>query len=369
MASKNDYQWLRFKRKSDLATQERPPIPLETRSNGEYFHTQTAHEKRLFEAIIRRADEGSKQLGIERRRFLAESVGMAASLSIVNLSCSQGGFTSSGDTSPMDIGDLSDSGRGDGNGYDVGEDVLDRTQTCEKLGSKRLGTDKEFIFDIQTHHVNANGPWRQTNPLFATFLSFLPHAGCGLGAMECLGVEQYIEQIFLNSDTSVAVLSSVPAALCSDTITSNCDSPLRNEEIIESRELVNSLAHSQRVINHCMIVPNVDLAEQLSIMDAIHSESEVAAWKCYPPWGPKGTGWRLDDPSIGLPFIQKGIEIGVPIFCIHKGIPLPGFDSKNTDPADVGVVAKIFPSGRFIVYHSGYKHGSDAPKGPYDPNN
>jgi hypothetical protein len=361
--------WLRLKKKADIELEERAPIPLESRSNGEYFHAQTAHEKRLHDAIIRRAEEGAKRLGIERRQFLAGSVGMATSLAVVNLSCSSGDDPESGDTSAMDIGDLSDSGKDAGNGYDVGKDVLDEEQSCEKLGSQRLDESKEFIFDIQTHHVNPNGPWRQTNPLYATFFGFFPQASCGLGAMECLGVEQYIEQIFINSDTKVAVLSSVPAALCSETRTSNCDSPLRNEEIVESRELVNSLANSQRSLNHCMIVPNVDLAEQLTVMEAAQNESGVAAWKCYPPWGPKGVGWRMDDPDIGHPFIQKGIDIGVPIFCIHKGIPLPGFDTKNTDPADVGVVAKQFSEGRFVVYHSGYKFGGNAAEGPYDPNN
>jgi hypothetical protein len=365
VANKNDLPWLHLNRKSDVATPEKAPIPLESRSNGEYFHAQTPHEKHLHDAIMRRADEGAARLGIERRCFLASTVGMATSLAMVNLACSNTGDEAGG----TEIGDLSDAGRGDGNGYDVGDDLLDEPQTCEKLGSQRLDADKEFIFDIQTHHVNPNGPWRQTNPLYATFLSFFPQAGCGLGSIECLGVEQYIEQIFINSDTSVAVLSSVPAALCSATRTSNCDSPLRNEEIIESRELVNSLAHSERVLNHCMIVPNMDLDEQLAVMEAVHSESKVAAWKCYPPWGPTGTGWRMDDPAIGLPFIQKGIDIGVPTFCIHKGIPLPGFDTKNTDPADVGVVAKQFPEGRFVVYHSGFKFGSDASEGPYSADN
>jgi predicted TIM-barrel fold metal-dependent hydrolase len=62
----------------------------------------------------------------------------------------------------------------------------------------------------------------------------------------------------------------------------------------------------------------------------------------------------LDDPNTGLRFIQKGIDLGVGTFCIHKGLPIPGFSAEYNDPKDIGRVAKMFPSAKFIVYHSGF---------------
>jgi predicted TIM-barrel fold metal-dependent hydrolase len=103
-------------------------------------------------------------------------------------------------------------------------------------------------------------------------------------------------------------------------------------------------------------------------MQMVHEEAGVAGWKCYPPWGPTGTGWWLDDESIGIPFIEKARELGVNLLCIHKGIPLPGFDSTHTDPRDVGVVAAMYPDVKFVVYHSAWLHGGFGNgEGPYDP--
>jgi predicted TIM-barrel fold metal-dependent hydrolase len=116
-----------------------------------------------------------------------------------------------------------------------------------------------------------------------------------------------------------------------------------------------------------MVMPNLDQAQQFAQMEEMHARFGVAAWKCYTPWGPDGTGWWLDDAAVGIPFIEKGRELGVKIFCCHKGFPLPTFDAVHTDPRDIGVVAAMYPDVSFIVYHSAYQHGGEQPEGPYDP--
>src|SRR6185436_14514760 len=107
--------------------------------------------------------------------------------------------------------------------------------------------------------------------------------------------------------------------------------------------------------------------QQFDEMAAMHAMFKVAAWKCYTPWGPNMQGWWLDDAMIGIPFIEKGIALGVPVFCCHKGFPLPGFDSVHTDPRDIGIVANMYKNASFIVYHSAFQHGSNAAEGVYDP--
>lgn len=376
------YPWLKRFKKSQQLPDPEPPIPLGDRSNGEYFHAQTPRERAIRELIFRRTDELAPRAGIDRRAFLASSAGMATSLWAINVmnGCgglgykppeggsgqstgSAGGFgTTSGGTWAEDSGGVSTGGI-----YDVGDDPMATGSTGGEMECTEP-LDGEFVFDIQTHHVNPNGSWRDTNLPYYDFFNTLPQSSCGLAdSIGCFSVEHYIEQMFLNSETSVAVLSGIPAQVCKNGASMACGNPLTNQEIVESRELINALASSQRLVNHCMIMPNLGIAEQLEVMQMVHEELHVGGWKAYPPWGPDGVGWFLDS-EIGLQFIQKGLDLGVQSFCIHKGLPLPGFDTTHTDPRDVGVVAKMFPDAKLVIYHSAWGHGGDYAEGPYDPN-
>src|SRR6185503_18991450 len=126
-------------------------------------------------------------------------------------------------------------------------------------------------------------------------------------------------------------------------------------EIAESRDVINMLAGSQRSVNHVMVLPNYDHARQLDGMQRAVEQLGVGAWKCYTPWGPNNSlistpdGFWLDDASVGIPFIEKGRQLGVKVFCCHKGLPLPGFNPNYTSPRDIGVVAKAYPDTSFVV--------------------
>jgi hypothetical protein len=359
--------WLGRRKKTDPELPVEAPLPLGSRSNGEHFHLPTPVERRVRDLVLKRAEWAERKLGVPRREFLAGAMGMATSLWAVKLvGC--GGEPGMRADGGLDGGGA-DAGTRDANGPCVpGEATCDAAAACEVLD-----TSPFFIVDVQTHHVDPMASWRETNPRLESFFGFLPQAGCGLpDGIECLSARHYLEQIFLNSDTAVAVLSGVPAEACTSSVTSNCGNPLPNEEIAATRELVNRLAGSQRSINHAMIVPNVDLPAQLASMEQLVAEIGVGAWKCYPPWGPSGSGWFLDDPAVGIPFIEKGRELGVRLFCAHKGFPLPGFDTTHTDPRDIGVVARMFPDVTFVVYHSAYNHGASGPfdrltEGEYSP--
>ena len=79
------FPWIHMPRKTDPELPVEPPILLGNRSNGESFHEQTARDRRSRAEILRRADLGSRRLGIERRDFLASALGMATSLWVINL--------------------------------------------------------------------------------------------------------------------------------------------------------------------------------------------------------------------------------------------------------------------------------------------
>ena len=66
-----------------------PPIWMGNHSNGEYFHPQTKREAAMRKEILRRADEKSRKLGIDRREFLASSMGLFTTMAVINqMGCS-----------------------------------------------------------------------------------------------------------------------------------------------------------------------------------------------------------------------------------------------------------------------------------------
>jgi len=136
---------------------------------------------------------------------------------------------------------------------------------------------------------------------------------------------------------------------------------------------MNALAYSQRVVNHIQIMgqdPN-GVEGQLEIMDRVYCAQGAHAWKLYPGFKPPFT---MDDAN-GRRIIEKGLDIGLPLFCVHKGLPIGAFfdTTGGNHPREIGVVAKDYPEAKFIIYHSGictgYATTAEAPpEGPYDEN-
>ncbi|MET0343873.1 MAG: amidohydrolase family protein [Polyangiales bacterium] len=370
--------WLSSRKKTAVEVPYEPPFWFGDHSNGEQYHQATPRERHMRALILQKGAEAAKRHGMERREFMASGLGVALSMSVMNLvnGCSggsDGGF-SLGSGQPSvgdDLGDEApshddsralDAGNGAGRmpsardggtiaRRDAGMPVDPDPVECEAL----LDASKTFIFDIQTHRVETAGG------VYRTFLSILPQASCGKGVPGCFSRDEYVRELFLESDTTMTVLSGVPAL--------DGGNPLTNEQIAETRDFVNGLASdSQRMITHAMVLPNYNHAKQLEGMARIAGErGPIGAWKCYTPWGPGNgvSGFWLDDPATGIPFIEKGREVGIKTFCCHKGLPLPGFDNSYGDPKDIGVVAKRYPDCNFVVYHSAYQFGSGNERTPY----
>jgi predicted TIM-barrel fold metal-dependent hydrolase len=329
-----------MRKKTDPEIRYEPPILLGNKSNGEFFWEQTPRERAIRDLILKTADERARHLGMDRRQFMASALGMTTSLWAINV--------------------LSGCAGSDG-GYDVGQ-----VMTCEE-GTEVLSGD-EFIFDVQTHHIEDEETWRERHPggMYGGegFARFITLYACDLmPRSECIGPTRYVENVFLNSDTTVAVLSGFPSRICDDaTLCTNLNS---NDGMAFWRDYINAAAGgSQRVVQHCQVAPNDRWDKQAEMMDHVRAEHGNRGWKCYPPWGPQGMGWWLDDEAIANPFIEKCIELGEPLICAHKGFPLPGFDREHADPKDVGPAAVRYPEVNFVVYHSAF----ETQEGPYDPN-
>lgn len=175
----------------------------------------------------------------------------------------------------------------------------------------------EFIFDVQGHYVDPNGAWLEQVPDFAKPFSFAPKANCEVEGddphayLACLGRDEFIKDVFLDSDTDVMVLSFVPSTPDAE--------PVTIEAAAATQEIVDELGSGQRLLLHGRVNPNQP--QDLERMDELVERWGISAWKTYTQFGPGGKGYFLSD-DVGLEFIEKARNLGVKVICIHKGLPL-----------------------------------------------
>jgi hypothetical protein len=281
------------------------------------------------------------------------------------------------------------------------------TAACDLEWAGRKGLETlsnlpgEFIFDVQSHHVDPDGMWRANNPAFhAFFAAIWPQAspatgdqpsvgpgghlrGGGAGEadpIENLSRYHYLKELFLDSATTATVLSVVPSS-------PDTENPLPILEAAATIDTVNSLANSKRSVMHSFVMPNRGSfgttnspdkkaqpgwptyfqAEMDQMMErALAFRDKLRGWKTYCAWGdaPNTSGWTLDS-DVGMAFLDQVLAVSKavpevpPTVATHKGFALPGFDQRGAAPRDVGVAAKAYPGVNFVIYHSGYDTGDD----------
>jgi uncharacterized protein len=331
-----------------------PRLPLggATASNGEYLPPpRTVAERDVERAALERVADAAAAAGIDRRRFLQTSAGVAAVLATFNAAaCSDGGGTASSTTSRRSTTTAAPGGT-----FEVPEP--EDVEACQEALS-----GSELIFDIHTHHVVPDGPWRQNARRIADMILGLVPPGCAeADPFRCVDRTAYLHDMFLASDTTMTLLSDVPNS-------GPMDAPVPWAEKRETKQLADALAVGgrSRVLLHDVLAPNFgDLALRLDEMEANAGTGDLAAFKVYTAWGPGGRGYALDDPAIGLPVVEKARELGVGVLCAHKGLPLLEFDPAHNGPRDIVAVAKQYPDMDFIVYHGAYELATT--EGPYDP--
>jgi hypothetical protein len=338
---------------------EERPLPFwpGEASNGEFVpRAPTDRDRWIAHLTLARVMEAADRLRCDRRQLLQSASGMAAMLGIVNLAACSGG-DGSPDAAPAARASTSTPPTSAGGTFTVPppEDVA----ACHEA----LGTQGEFIFDIHTHHVVPEGPWRTTAPRIADMIADLVPDGCAeADPYVCLDRNAYLFDMFLASDTTVALLSDVPNS-------GPDDAPIPFAEAVKTQDLAAELTTggASRVLVHNVIAPNFgDLQMRLDDMTARAETGDVAAFKVYTAWGPNRQGFELDDPAIGLPVVQHAHDLGVRVFCAHKGLPLLEFDRRHNSPRDMVALSRIFPDMQFVVYHGAYE--KEITEGPYDPN-
>ena len=95
-----------------------------------------------------------------------------------------------------------------------------------------------------------------------------------------------------------------------------------------------------------------DATEQ---MERQVEEENVDGFKLYPAFFEDGQtlDMRLDNPDVGVPIIEKAVELDVPHIAVHKSVPYGQTNFKAYDAGDVEDAASMFPEVTFEVVHAG----------------
>jgi hypothetical protein len=230
-------------------------------------------------------------------------------------------------------------------------------------------------------------PWTDWNPA-QLGPSFPPNSGPVTTAAGEFHLGQYINREYLQSQTSVSIISNAnlalflapgqtvpgPATNISESLSAEI---LTGWQTALCKEYINNLAGSTRALAHAQIYPGVGNLMDPAFGDYTQWQIEYCqpdSWKGYcvadaasafP--GAEFAQWRLDDEVIAYPTFavinankaQLRKHPGFFNICIHKGLSAsgtqPGGPNNTPDygnPDDLVKAATDWPQFNFIIYHS-----------------
>lgn len=297
------------------------PLPTQIASNEEFIPPPQSRKQKEVEArTLSIAAREARRQGLSRREFLRTGSGMAAALLAMNQVF--------------------------GKCFEV-EEVEARDQEAHR---ERWPKD-QFIFDVQTHHVDVERKWYEDTAdgqvAGRFFRGLRPKAKDLKAALELMNLDHYVKEVFFDSDTVMAIISGVP--------TSDWDrNPLPPDRMAATRKHVNGLAGSERVLNHGLLRPNLG-EKELEEMERQVRDLRVCAWKTYTGAEIGRNAWWLDDEKVAYPFWERTLKLGVKNVCVHKGLPLGLFNEEHCRPRDLLKAARDWPGLNFIVYHSAFR--------------
>ena len=338
-------------RKSKPEPELLPPLDFHPPSNGEFCPisppSRAIDAERRFWRMV---EEKHRRLGMTRREFVHSSCGMAAALLSINqAACSGSGKvtggeratggdagcgpagcgTGAGGTAGSGAGGNGGMSSGGGAGYAVDGGMTEDAGMAD-AGMMPAG---DFVFDVQTHTSSElEAPWDGIPPDERAL--------------------DFITQIFVQSETDVAVLSGPPGARAL-----GAPNVAARDQV---KELVARLAGT-RLLIHANAEPERGSAE-IDYMGELAETYAPAAWKVYPHEG----ALLLDSDEFGLPFVERARALGVRMVAAHRGLWDNGDHTANGGPGDVVRAARAAPDLNFLVYHSGYESRTDE-NHPYDP--
>ena len=309
----------------------RTPLPVRMVSSEEYAPAgQTKKQREVQARLYARADETAPKLGMSRRRFFQTASGMAAGFAALN-----GAFGPMFEVAAAEASDL-------GLAQERSEALRD-----------------QFIMDMHTHFLRDDTRLTSFVRLRESVIQrgWNPQlSASGEQTIEHLKFDNYFKEIYLDSDTKIALISSAPSDIPEDWF-------LTNQQMAEARQWVNEQAGTTRMLAHAIMRPGapgwldeLDAALELrpdsvkgyTVGDNTHKETSA-----YP--------WRMDDETVMYPGYERMLAAGVTTVCVHKGLwgrataeRFPHL-SPYADVRDVAKAARDWPQLNFVIYHAAYR--------------
>jgi len=307
------------------------PLPMQVVSSDEFMPVaQTPRQKQVEARLNALADEHGHKRGLDRRGFFRTAAGMAAAFVAMN-----------------DVyGPL----------YAVSRAEAATPGAAEATRAK---TSDQFVMDVHTHFLRDDT--RLEN--FVRSREAVGRAGWNPAlagkpqTLEDLKYANWFKEMFLDSDTDVALISGSPSEEKRDWF-------LTNEMKRDARQKVNDAAGTRRCLSHMIFAPGYDgwLAE----VDRCLEQDKPDSAKGYTVGDNTNKHlarrpWRMDDEKLVYPFYEKLLKAGVNIVCVHKGLFPPTTEAQfphlvpfaNVD--DLGRAARDWPQINFVIYHSAFR--------------
>ncbi|WP_188054068.1 amidohydrolase family protein [Sphingosinithalassobacter sp. CS137] len=307
----------------------RTPLPVRMVSSEEYRPVPQSAKQRETEARLYEIADGiAPKLGLSRRRFFQTSAGTAAGFAALN-----GAF------GPI---------------FAVGEAEANTPELADERAQALAG---QFIMDMHTHFLRDDTRLTHFVRMRESVAAqgWNPQLEEGAQTIEALKFENYFKEVFLDSDTKIALISSAPSEIPEDWF-------LTNRQMAAARATVNGQAGSKRMMTHAIITPespgwldDLDAALELrpdslkgyTVGDNTHKELARHPW-------------RMDSRETYRGY-EKALAAGVTNICVHKGLWGRGLDDRFPILApyarvdDVAQAAKDWPQLNFVIYHAAYR--------------
>src|SRR6267142_1578605 len=266
------------------------PIPTQSVSSDEFMpRRQTAVQRRVEARMKELGSQLARKQGMTRRRFFETASGMAAAFLVMN----------------EVYGHLYDASRAE-------------AQTPDMAKERAAALSKQFIMDCHTHFLRDDtrimGFVRQREAVGKA--GWNPALAGKPQTIDDLKFPNYFKEVFLDSDTKVALISGSPSDIPQDWF-------LTNEMKAEARARVNKEAGSRRMLSHAIFTPGQP--GWLEAVDRAIAELKPDSFKGYTIGDNtnKKVGkypWRMDDEKVAYKAYEKFAKAGLVNVCVHKGL-------------------------------------------------